>query len=412
MRDREDYKSRELSLRIEVSLIPKILLQLNFLKMNKRIEVVRSISDQVSVSHSDDGDPFHIVPKLWLKSWVTGIRLEGDSPMDLHEDGENTQYSVIDLTDAVEHRKLPSFHIPGRLFDDPPSYDSFICRHRNGICPSRLKDFKVISDVVYAIIMSTVNPEKQSTTAFTTASALCESCVAEYDEHSSKSATTLDRLLEVIKLVGQGTERNEYDTFVLSKTWLSQLRKTADSFQKEAERTVKSVEAFFKGNPKPLLERIDPTVNSNLCCVHGKLRKGFKRSSFLVSRAAWSAILSLCKDAISFAGGEEDCTECVILESVEEYRKEELQEVRGAQLEDPALYELVRLLKRRPYYPVEFDKPEFLREYSPKRYCLIESKWLRAWHSYILDISAPEPGSRINLTLSFPLTTSRPIAQP
>ena len=333
-----------------------------------------------------------MVPNFWLKSWMTGLWLEGDSQTDLTEDKDNKRNSVIDLTESGENNRLSRFHTPGTLFNDPPAYESFMCRHKKGICPSKVNEFKVISDFAFATIMSTLNPDKPSTSVFTNVSACCECCISEYDDHSTASAATLAKLQEIIKLVGRGVE-NEYPSFVLSKTWLTQLRKTADSLQKEADRTSKSVDAFFKDAPKALFERIDPQVNSNLCCSHVKLRKGFKRSSILVSRPAWAAIQSLCPDAIEFTGYEDSCVECVMLESAEESRREELHEERGAQLEDPALRELVRLLRRRPYYPVEFNKPEFLSEFSPKRFCLVASNWLRAWNSYILDISASEPGA-------------------
>ena len=368
--------------------------------MRKRMEVVRLISEKMCI-YPDHCGPLHLLPNIWLKSWVAGIWVDDGNPTGLAEDTGSTHPSLIDLTEAVEGSRLSRFFTSGILFDDPPVMDSFICRHKNGICPSRQKDLKVVSDFVYSTIVSTLTPDPP-TILFTTATAYCKYCAAEYEDHSIYSAKILNSMQDIIKLVGQGTE-NEFESFVLSKTWLTQLRKLADSMQKEAGPTSKSVEAYFKDASKPVFERIDSKVNSNLCCAHLKLRKGFKRSSILVSRQAWVAIQSLCTNAIAFTGYEESCAECVVQESMEESRKEELQEERGAQLEDPALRELVRLLKRKPYYPIELDKPEF---FGPGRYFLIESLWLRAWHSYILDISAPEPGSHMNFNCSVNLGRS------
>lgn len=352
-----------------------------------------------------------MVPKHWLKCWITGLWSESSTPTDSPKAEDALQSSIIDLTQSAEQSRLSNNCVPGVIFNKPPSEDLLFCRHKKGICPSKLKYCKVISDVAYATIMSTLDPHKMPW-EFTTETAYCGQCVREFSENIVACRRMFDVLQDMLKLVNRGTQ-NEFDSYVISRTWLTHLRKTFEQLRKETTENMKQVESFFKEvcSPNQLSNRMDMNVNRNICCVHGKLRKGFKRNSVLVSKEAWAMIRSTFPGAIEFKSFEDNCAECIMLDTAEETRKEELQEERGIQLEDPSLRELVKLLKRKPYYPVELDKEEFLREFSPKRFCLIDSKWLRAWHSYIVDITVPAPGKLMLHLLTFILFFGRSLAE-
>lgn len=315
-----------------------------------------------------------LVPRLWLKSWVTGVSCLDEAA---EPTAEVSDSEVVDLTEACDEIS-PFVVAQSTWFDSHPDPSPFLCAHGMGVRPSAIKHFKAIPEMAYEVILSTLPERQNEVRTLTLSNCKCPKCEEEYSNHFGTCERRLREYRGICKLIDKSGM--EEDSHVLAKVWLTQLRKLIDSLGKEVEGGgTRFVEAFFE--PKDSSggsEKLDHRVNSSLCCPHSKLRKGYKRSSLVISALAWKAIADCFIDPIEFTVNDEICSECVFIDDKEDERKDFLRNQRMQQV-DVNLTRLVANLKPnlkrpRPYYPVEFDNSrdmfnDFRKERCVPRAC-------------------------------------------
>ena len=348
------------------------------MQMDARRRQFISVQDILGVDTScaqASSPPFHLLPKLWLKSWITGTScIEEVEAEKEQKDNAITAKEVVDLTGNDSKSIDISIRSTngggrGRVFDSPPSTSMFVCRHREGICPSKLEEFKAVSDMAYATILSTLNNKETEVNLeekeFTTSSAECEHCISDYLTHFVRNKQIL---LSYRHIRRELESHGASEDFILSKSWLVSFRKVVDLLTKDVEGdSTESVHTFFSSS----LSRLSPlskaqakmgnSVNESLYCCHQNLRRNYKRNSVFVSRLAWRAVMDNFPTAIAFAASVNPCDLCAIDECEQKDRRSLLIEERGEQLENPVIKRLVGHLKRsNPSYPPEFDRLEYL----------------------------------------------------
>lgn len=334
-----------------------------------------------------------LLPRTWLKSWFNGADfLSEQTPAAVEVDKD--EGSVVDLTGEEAPAQRPAGVFGQQLFDCAPDYTPYLCKHKTGICPSKAKNCKLVSDEAYTRLMSTVSADFHIDPMSDAAMAECQQCEADYRKHLKGRHGDRVALKKVIEQL-QKAPRSDAEAYVISKSWVTQFKKAIEHLEKEltGNGVERAMERYFEGTDSPFnnaFDKLDPAVNTILCCPHSKLRKGHKRSSQLISKQCWSSISQLFPAAQVFSGSDEACRDCEAIVDEESDRKDVLRAQRDKELESPALLKLVSKLKKvNPYYPGELDDEDCAGTFA-----LIDSSWLRRWLEYVTDSKwkSPPPG--------------------
>jgi hypothetical protein len=357
--------------------------------------------------------PHQLLPRVWLKSWITGTSyLHEKKPLKDTSSNEGEELGVVDLTggamdltDSIEGVSVctqASDNISvldtneRGVFKALPELKEYYCRHGVGICPSKIKDFKAISDTAYQMMMSTLSEHPEN--VFNTENARCGECNEIYAITCKEVVEKAAKYKAVSKLIEKAPGAI---SCVLSKSWVTQFRRVMELQLKEAGSDPMVMEACFASSTSNLsalskaVLKLDHRVNAALCCVHNKLKHGFRRSAALVSIEAWTAILECFPAAIGFRPTDSVCSECLDTEREEDENKDMLIATRDQRM-DETLDKLSAILKRRsriPHYPLDFERPDYLTKPNKERYALIDSKWLRSWFDHLLHLGTPPPGN-------------------
>ena len=376
------------------------------------------------------GESYRLVPKMWLSQWIRGDKIhikdtdikdkkdssreviniddidKGTNGYSSSSSSSSSSRNEVNLVSPIKSSNNNNFQdeseyyykVP-QLFCEPIHSIESKCKHGEGLPPSEIENFKVLSTSAYSKIVESIEVDFE----WSKENVICETCDGISSQaaiSTSKRLKSYENIEDLLKQVKKADK-----TYLISKTWVTNFQKssTKQKFQKLCHET--SVSTIDKqitentsssfvnsssssdGSIESLLSQLlDPTVNSKLSCEHGNLQLNYKRSSQEVSADAWAAVHELFPSAITYKSDTDTCPLCSENKVTSKEENEKDQIYRKSDLSEKALS---NLFKRKKKYPTEFDNQVFV--FSPResilgnesRFMIIESNWLNRWKEFV-----------------------------